>query len=151
VSGTLADREISIGDYVLSGGELARRVMVDTITRLIPAVGNLGLPPRQDSFTSRAERGSDGEGQVPPVRQVAYWDYPHYTRPAEFRGLAVPKVLSTATRRDPPLARRTGSWRKPCATVRLAGREALSEEDRKLLAEVEKQQTTIGRCAAAQE
>ncbi len=77
VAETLVTDEISIGDYVLSGGEPAAVVMVDAIVRLIP--GALG------SETSAAnESFSDG-----------LLDYPHYTRPPEFRGMRVPEILLT--------------------------------------------------------
>src|SRR5882672_5344219 len=90
----LADRELSIGDYVLSGGELGAAVILDTVTRLIPgAVGN-EASTRQESFTSRAEdEEATGEGPSSTCASGGLLDYPHYTRPAEFRGLAVPKVL----------------------------------------------------------
>jgi tRNA (guanine37-N1)-methyltransferase len=77
VAETLATDEISIGDYVLSGGEPAAVVVVDAVTRLIP--GALG------SETS-AVNESFSEGLL---------DYPHYTRPPEFRGMRVPEVLLT--------------------------------------------------------
>ncbi len=77
VADTLVTDEISIGDYVLSGGEPAAVVMVDAVVRLIP--GALG------SETSAVnESFSDG-----------LLDYPHYTRPPEFRGMCVPEVLLT--------------------------------------------------------
>ena len=62
VAESLADQEISIGDYVLSGGELGAAVMIDTITRLVPgALGN-AASARQESFSARAEIGVDGSG-----------------------------------------------------------------------------------------
>jgi tRNA (guanine37-N1)-methyltransferase len=70
------DREISIGDYVLTGGELPAMVIIDSVVRLIPGVLGNDESSRQDSFS--------GEGLL---------DYPHYTRPQEFRGLSVPEVL----------------------------------------------------------
>lgn len=83
VSQHLADEEISIGDYVLSGGELAAAVVVDSVARLIPGV--LGNPDSsvQESFT---DFGEDGPG-------AGILDCPHYTRPAVFRGWSVPEVL----------------------------------------------------------
>jgi len=76
----LADEEISIGNFVLSGGELAAAVLVDTIARLIPGVlGN----EASSEFESFSETGH-GEGLL---------DCPHWTRPAEFRGWKVPEVL----------------------------------------------------------
>jgi len=75
VSEALVTEEISIGDYVLSGGEPAAVVLVDAVTRLIPgALGN------EDS----AERDSFSEG---------IFDFPNYTQPRDFRGMEVPKVL----------------------------------------------------------
>ncbi len=77
VAETLVTDEISIGDYVLSGGEPAAVVMVDSVVRLLP--GALG------SETSAVnESFSDG-----------LLDYPHYTRPPEFRGMRVPEILLT--------------------------------------------------------
>jgi tRNA (guanine37-N1)-methyltransferase len=70
-----AAREFSIGDYVLSGGEIPAMVLVDAMVRLIPGAISDPDSARQDSFN----RG--------------LLDYPHYTRPAEFRGLRVPEVL----------------------------------------------------------
>jgi tRNA (guanine37-N1)-methyltransferase len=75
VSRLWIDEEISIGDYVLSGGVLAAAVVVDAVGRLVPGV--VGDP-------RSAERDSFSDGLL---------DHPHYTRPAEFRGLRVPEVL----------------------------------------------------------
>jgi tRNA (guanine37-N1)-methyltransferase len=72
---TLVTDELSIGDYVLSGGELAALVMVDAVSRLVPGVVGDEQSVEADSFS----RG--------------LLDYPHYTRPAEFRGRRVPDVL----------------------------------------------------------
>lgn len=74
---TLAADEISIGDYVLSGGEVAAMVVVEAVTRLLPGVLGDAESAVQDSF-SNAERLVEG---------------PQYTRPREFRGLEVPEVL----------------------------------------------------------
>ena len=71
----LPAEEISIGDYVLSGGELPALVLIEAVTRLIP-----GVIGREESH----ERDSFEDGLL---------DHPHYTRPAEFRGMAVPEVL----------------------------------------------------------
>jgi len=73
----LGAEEVSVGDYVLSGGEVAAMVIVDAVTRLVPGVLGDDESARQDSF-SGAERLVEG---------------PQYTRPREFRGLAVPDVL----------------------------------------------------------
>lgn len=72
---TLIDRELSIGDYVLTNGGLPAMVLVDAVTRLLPGV--LG-----DEQSAAEESFSHG-----------LLEYPHYTRPAEFRGMRVPEVL----------------------------------------------------------
>src|ERR1039457_3342214 len=96
ISEHLADREVSIGDYVLSGGELGAAVIVDTVTRLIPgAVGNQNST-RQESFTGIAgesDRAAFGDGPSSTCVSGGLLDYPHYTRPADFRGMVVPEVL----------------------------------------------------------
>jgi tRNA (guanine37-N1)-methyltransferase len=78
VSEHLADDELSIGDFVLSGGELAAAVIVDTVARLLPGVLGNEDSSRNESF------GEENEGLL---------DCPQYTRPAEFRGWKVPGVL----------------------------------------------------------
>src|ERR1700761_1962087 len=96
VNELFCDRELSVGDYVLSGGELAAAIILDATMRLIPGVlGNeassayesFGQPdhtfPENEDGPPRSTHGSGG-----------LLDYPHYTRPAEFRGLAVPEVLA---------------------------------------------------------
>lgn len=77
----LADDEISIGDYVLSGGELAAAVVVDAVARLVPGVLGNEASSRQESFSA----DDDESGKL--------LDCPQYTRPAEFRGWKVPEVL----------------------------------------------------------
>jgi len=135
VSEHLADREVSIGDYVLSGGELGAAVIMDTVTRLIPgAVGN-EASTRQESFTAHAELA--GTGPSSTCVSGGLLDYPHYTRPADFRGMAVPEVLVNGNHDE---IRR---WRRKTAlakTVRnrpdLLERIALTDEDKKLLAQI---------------
>jgi tRNA (guanine37-N1)-methyltransferase len=75
VNETLVTDEVSIGDYVLSGGEPAAIVLVDAIVRLLPEALGSETSAENDSFSS------------------GLLDYPHYTRPAEFRGMKVPDVL----------------------------------------------------------
>ncbi len=75
VADYLADEEISIGDYVLSGGELAAAIIVEAVSRLIPGVLGEGESALRESFM-------DG-----------LLDYPHYTRPARFRDWTVPEIL----------------------------------------------------------
>jgi tRNA (guanine37-N1)-methyltransferase len=90
----LADRELSIGDYVLSGGELGAAVIVDAIVRLIPgALGN-EASSRQESFSSEPQT-ANGNGPSSTCASGGLLDYPHYTRPANFRGWEVPEVLSS--------------------------------------------------------
>jgi tRNA (guanine37-N1)-methyltransferase len=100
----LATDEISIGDFVLSGGELAAALVLDAVTRLQPgALGNEASVV-EESFSARGEsRGETGDGQdaaaalrtanVPTNGEKLLLDYPHYTRPAEFRGWTVPEIL----------------------------------------------------------
>ena len=160
VSEHLADREVSIGDYVLSGGELGAAVIVDAVTRLIPgAVGN-EASTRQESFTvegsaadgfpgadracpERAERVEGNVRATSADRSVratstcvsgGLLDYPHYTRPAEFRGRAVPEVLVNGNHEQ---IRR---WRRRTALAKtlrnrpdLIERATLTAEDKELL------------------
>jgi tRNA (guanine37-N1)-methyltransferase len=89
------DREISIGDYVLSGGELAAAVVLDAVARLVPGVlGNEASSEFESFGAGDASIATDVDG-VPRSQHGAggLLDYPHYTRPAEFRGMAVPDVL----------------------------------------------------------
>src|SRR5260221_189711 len=91
VADFLADRELSIGDYVLSGGEMAAAVIIEAVTRLLPgAVGN-EASTRQESFTSHVEAEAGAADST--CGSGGLLDYPHYTRPADFRGIAVPEVL----------------------------------------------------------
>ena len=97
VAEALVDREISVGDYVLSGGELGAAVIIDTVTRLLPgALGN-EASARQESFTAASvtREVAAEEAEIPDSTcgSGGLLDYPHYTRPAEFRGMAVPEVL----------------------------------------------------------
>ena len=86
----LATDEISIGDFVLSGGELPAMMIVDAVTRLLPgALGN-EASSQNESFSAEAsgDAGRDSGG-----RNHSLLDFPHYTRPAEYRGWNVPEVL----------------------------------------------------------
>jgi tRNA (guanine37-N1)-methyltransferase len=117
------DREISIGDYVLSGGELPAMVMLDAIVRLLPGSLNDAGSAMQDSF-------SDG-----------LLDWPHYTRPEEWQGERVPEVLLSGNHAA------IAKWRRKQALARTMARRpdllesrALSKEDAKLLEEVRREQ-----------
>jgi tRNA (guanine37-N1)-methyltransferase len=133
----LADREISIGDYVLSGGELGAAVIVDAVTRLIP--GSLGneASARQESFSAAEKAGIEGPDST--CASGGLLDYPHYTRPAEFRGMAVPDVLVGGNHEQIRKWRRRKALEK---TLRhrpdLLAAQPLNDEDKKLLAEIEK-------------
>lgn len=150
VAEALADREISVGDYVLSGGELGAAIIVDTVTRLLPgALGN-EASARQESFTVGAQAGSPvvaEEVSAPDSTcgSGGLLDYPHYTRPAEFRGMAVPEVLIGGNHEQ------IRNWRRRKAlekTLRnrpdLLDRETLSEGDKKILAELEGEKERTG-------
>lgn len=117
--------EISIGDYVLTGGELPALLVIDAVIRLIPGVLGDEESAKQDSFY----RG--------------LLDHPHYTRPASFRGLRVPDVLISG---DHEKIRR---WRRKEAlrmTMKrrpdLLAKAPLTDEDRGLLQEIEAEETS---------
>jgi len=131
----LADREISIGDYVLSGGELGAAVIVEAVTRLIPgALGN-EASSRQESFTEHAL--TEAAGADSTCGSGGLLDYPHYTRPAEFRGMAVPEVLVNGNHLEIRRWRREQALRK---TLRnrpdLLDAVELTKEDKKILARI---------------
>ena len=92
----LATDELSIGDYVLSGGELGAALIVDAVTRLIPgALGNEDSAVNE-SFSAPAHPGNSANpimGRESPATNHVLLDCPHYTRPADFRGWRVPEVL----------------------------------------------------------
>jgi tRNA (guanine37-N1)-methyltransferase len=96
VANHLATDELSIGDFVLSGGELGAALIVDAVTRLIPgALGNEDSTVNE-SFSATADQGKAASpitGHESRVTNHILLDFPHYTRPAEFRGWPVPEVL----------------------------------------------------------
>lgn len=115
----LQPEEVSVGDYVLTGGELAALVLIDAATRLVPGV--LGDPESvvEESFSD------------------SLLEYPHYTRPAEVRGMSVPEVLLSGHHeairlwRRKQALRRTYVWRPDLIRDR-----SLSSEDQRLLNEI---------------
>ena len=126
----LATDEISIGDYVLSGGEIPAMVVVEAVTRLLP--GALG----------------DASGALKDSHARGLLEYPHYTRPPEYRGHAVPEILLSGHHAN------VERWRREQALQRtwerrpdLLARADLSEADRKFLRRLEEEQ----RMAAAEE
>ncbi|MCC7497506.1 MAG: tRNA (guanosine(37)-N1)-methyltransferase TrmD [Bryobacterales bacterium] len=96
VAGHLADEELSIGDYVLSGGELAAAVVIDSISRLIPGVLGNEASTLAESFSEDS------------------LDCPHYTRPAEFRGWKIPPALAGGDHRA------IREWRRMAAREKTA-------------------------------
>jgi tRNA (guanine37-N1)-methyltransferase len=96
---SIVDREVSIGDYVLSGGELAAMVVIEAVARLLPGVLGNAESLAEESFG--------------PSRML---EYPHFTRPEEFRGMRVPAVLLSGDHR------RIRAWREAEARKRTAQR-----------------------------
>ena len=139
VNELLCDREISIGDYVLSGGELAAAVIVDAVVRLLP--GALGNPDSSRFESFGAEDLADDAAAADGSPRSTYGaggllDYPHYTRPANFMGMPIPEALAGG---DHDAVRR---WRRRMALKKtlenrpdLLERIEMSEEDREILAE----------------
>lgn len=123
VAQNLATDAISIGDYVLSGGEFAALVIIETLVRLIPGV--LGQEEcASDSFS---------EGIL---------DYPHYTRPAVFRGLKVPEILTSGHHEAIRRWRRKEALRRTLQRrLELLQRTQLNEEDKKILEEIIREET----------
>jgi tRNA (guanine37-N1)-methyltransferase len=118
----LATEELSVGDYILTAGEVAALVVVDAVSRLVPGVLGDENAPENDSFS---------QGLL---------EYPHYTRPADFRGWRVPEVLLSGHHEQ---IRR---WRREQALRRtllrrpdLLAKAELSEQDRSLLAQMKNQ------------
>jgi len=115
----IAEEEVSIGDYVLSGGEVAAMVVIDAVARQVPGVLGNEASPEDDSFPARLE-------------------YPQYTRPAEFEGRPVPEELISGHHE------RIRRWRKKESLRRTIARRPdlialhpLDDEERELLAELE--------------
>jgi tRNA (guanine37-N1)-methyltransferase len=104
----LATEEISIGDFVLSGGELPAMLVVDAVTRLLPgALGN-EASSQNESF-STAQNGPASTSHRSRVNSHLLLDFPHYTRPADFRGWKVPEVLIGGNHAD------VAKWRHEAA------------------------------------
>ncbi len=121
----LATEEISIGDYVLSGGELPALVILDAVARLVPGVVGDGQSVARDSFAT------------------GLLDFPQYTRPAEFDGMAVPPVLVSGHHGE------IERWRRREALARtlerrpeLLGDRALTADERALLTELVEERNT---------
>lgn len=132
------DLELSIGDYVLSGGELAAAVVLDATMRLIPGVLGNEASGEFESFGSPdAAIDTDVEG-VPRSQHGAggLLDYPHYTRPADFRGLKAPEVLLNGDHQQIRRWRREQQLRKTLANrPDLLETAELTEAERRLIRE----------------
>ncbi len=118
----LADAEYSLGDFVLTGGELAAMVMIDAVARLLPEVLGSSGSAETDSF-------ADG-----------LLEYPHYTRPVEFRGMRVPDVLLSGNHAAIARWRRKEQLRRTLQRrPDLLADAPLSEDDRRLLEELRRE------------
>lgn len=116
---TLVNDEISIGDYVLTGGEIPAMVLVDAIARFIPGVVGDPSAPHQDSHAT------------------GLLEHPHYTRPLEFRGMRVPDILLSGHHANIERWRRNESLRRTLERRPELLRQAiLSETDKKFLREL---------------
>jgi tRNA (guanine37-N1)-methyltransferase len=141
------DTELSIGDYVLSGGELAAAVVVDATMRLLPGVlGNEASSEFESFGVADAEIAADEAG-VPRSQHGSggLLDYPHYTRPAEFGGLRVPETLLNGDHAQTRRWRREQQLRKTLLNRPdlLAG-AGLSKEDEEFLEAIqEKVRSTV--------
>jgi tRNA (guanine37-N1)-methyltransferase len=112
----LATEELSIGDYVRSGGELAALVVVEAVARLLP--GALG----------------DEEGARDDSHHGGLLEYPHYTRPPEFRGWAVPEILLSGNHAELRRWRRAQAlWRTFQRRPDLLARASLTDEEKRLV------------------
>ncbi|HVN92183.1 MAG TPA: tRNA (guanosine(37)-N1)-methyltransferase TrmD [Terracidiphilus sp.] len=132
------DMELSIGDYVLSGGELAAAVVVDATMRLIPGVLGNEASGQYESFGAPDDElaAEIDEGAVPRSQHGAggLLDYPQYTRPAEFGGLRAPEVLMNGDHAQIRRWRREQQLRKTLKNrPELLERAALSTEDLQIL------------------
>jgi tRNA (guanine37-N1)-methyltransferase len=113
------DEEISIGDYVLTGGELAAMVLIDAVARFIPGVLGSDRSAEEDSFFN------------------SLLEYPQYTRPYNFRGSCVPEVLLSGNHSAISLWRRKEALRRTSSKrPDLLVKANLTEEDKKLLEEI---------------
>lgn len=119
----LVDEEISIGDYVLTGGELPALVIIDTIVRLLPGVLGDERSKEEESFT------------------WGLLDYPHYTRPPVYRGLMVPDVLLSGNHKDVALWRRKEALKRTIMRrPDLIEKASLTEEDYRILRKIKEEE-----------
>ena len=126
----LATEEISIGDFVLSGGELPAALVLDAVTRLLPgALGNEASSQNESfSLLERAEKSPTGALHKALSHGRTVLDFPHYTRPADYRGWKVPEVLVGGNHAE------VAKWRHRMALEKtLRNRPDLYHEDKKLV------------------
>ena len=143
---TLVDEEYSLGDFILSGGELAAMALLDAMTRLLPGALGDAESARQDSFSDNLSgsvqgiSGSEIPGKVQDNVVPGLLDHPHYTRPETYAGMTVPPVLLSGDHAEINrwrLQQRLGvTWRK--RPDLLEGLQ-LTAEQLKLLEEYKKQ------------
>ena len=134
----LAKEEISIGDFVLSGGELGAALVVDAVTRLLPgALGNEASTVQESFSVEPSSQASAVSTQPSGSTARGILDYPHYTRPNEYRGWTVPEVLVGGNHEQ---IRR---WRRAMAIAKtlrnrpdLLDESAVSDEDRRFLGDL---------------
>lgn len=150
VTQMLCDQELSIGDYVLSGGELAAAILIDATVRLLPGVLGHADSSRFESFGESdsalaAASSSSGSplpqqtGEPSPPRSThgsgGLLDYPHYTRPAQFQGVSIPEPLAGGDHRAIRQWRRRASLSKTLANrPDLLASAHLTDDDREFLA-----------------
>jgi tRNA (guanine37-N1)-methyltransferase len=141
VAQLLCDEELSIGDYVLSGGELPAAILIDAVVRLLPGVLGHADSSRYESF-GEADQSPDTPtpGEIPRSTNAAagLLDYPHYTRPADFLGTPIPEPLGNG---DHLAIRR---WRRQAALAKtlanrpdLLANADLTDDDREFLASLQ--------------
>lgn len=141
VNETLCDREISIGDYVLSGGELAAAVIIDAVVRLLPGV--LGNPDSARFESFGADDVIEDNSVDGPPRSThgagGLLDYPHYTRPAEFQGSTIPAALLSGNHEEIRRWRRRMSLQKTLQNrPDLLENTLLTEDDRRVLRQLKR-------------
>lgn len=139
----IADRELSVGDYVLSGGELPAAIIVDAVTRLVPgALGN-EASAFTESFSPRGWSAAEG---LPDSTAASggLLDYPQYTRPADYNGLDVPEVLLGGNHREIRRWRRFKALEKTLLNrPELLQKVPLSSENKELLDLIRQQQDVV--------
>jgi tRNA (guanine37-N1)-methyltransferase len=136
INSLYCDMELSIGDYVLSGGELAAALVMDAVTRLVPGVLGNEASSEFESFGITDSSISADDTAIPRSQHGSggLLDYPHFTRPAEFKGLAAPQVLLNGDHRQIRRWRREQQLRKTLENrPDLLEQAELSDEDRRVL------------------